>query len=67
MKVLISKKEFGVLLDIRGVPDTVHSMLYAFKEEDGKHVLEGDEDSFDDLLGLRLVRDSAPRKIFHLC
>jgi hypothetical protein len=52
MKVLISKKEFNALMDIRGLPDTVYSMLYAFKEENGKHVLEGDEESFDDLLSL---------------
>jgi len=52
MKVLITEKEHDTLIDIRGLPDSVYSMVYAFKKEKGKCVLEGEQGDFDDLLSL---------------
>lgn len=52
MKVIVSKKEFDALMDIRGLPDSVYRMLYSFKEDRGKPVLEGDESDFEELLSL---------------
>lgn len=52
MKIVISDKEQGALIDIRGMPDRVYSMVYAFRQENGKNVLEGDDSDFDELLRL---------------
>lgn len=52
MKIVISDKEQSVLIDIRGMPERVYSMVYAFQQENGKNVLEGDDDDFDELLRL---------------
>lgn len=52
MKIVISDKERSALIDIRGMPERVYSMVYDFQQENGKNVLEGDDDDFEQLLGL---------------
>ncbi|MBF0363723.1 MAG: hypothetical protein HQK49_22075 [Oligoflexia bacterium] len=52
MKVLISEKEHYALIDIRDVPDCVHHMVYGANHIKDKYVLEGEKDSFDELLSL---------------
>lgn len=51
-KILISQKEHNALMDIRGMPDSVHSMVYSFKMEKDKYVLKGDNEAFEELLSL---------------
>jgi adenosyl cobinamide kinase/adenosyl cobinamide phosphate guanylyltransferase len=51
-KILISQKEHCALMDIRGMPDSVHSMVYSSKMEKDKHVLTGADEAFEELLSL---------------
>lgn len=52
MKVLITNKEHNTLTDIRGMPDNVFSMVMAANRELDQYALDGDQEDFDDLLGL---------------
>lgn len=58
MKNLISQKEYNALFDIRGMPENVHLMIYSSKTERNKktgkiqHILEGNDENFEELLEL---------------
>jgi len=52
MKIVITNTQYSALMDIYGPPKNIHHMIMTCKFQDGKVVLEGDEDDFDDLLGL---------------
>ena len=52
MKIILSKKEYRALDEIRGAPEDVHYMVMCSKEEQGRMVLEGNESTFEELLGL---------------
>jgi hypothetical protein len=64
-KILISKKEHNALMDIRGMPDSVHLMVYSSKMEKDKHVLMGNDETFEELLSLiseEIGEELCPRK-----
>lgn len=52
MKILISEKEHNALIEIRGMPESVYSMVYSFKKEKSNYVLDGKNEDFEDLLSL---------------
>ena len=51
-KIPLTKKQQYALFDIRGTPDAVHSMIYSMDTVNGKEVLKGSSDDFDELLSL---------------
>jgi hypothetical protein len=51
-KIVITDKEWGVLIEIRGMPDNVHSMVYSASHAKNNQVLKGSDEDFDDLLDL---------------
>jgi hypothetical protein len=52
MKISITKSQYYALMDIYGPSKNVHDMIICAGSKDGKYLIEGDEDDFDDLLSL---------------
>ena len=52
MKIALTGTQHSALLDIYGPPENIHHMIMSCHFKDKKWIMEGDEDDFDDLLGL---------------
>lgn len=52
MKVSITKTQYSALMNISGPPNNVHDMIMNTALVDGKYLMEGDEEDFEDLLNL---------------
>lgn len=49
-KITVSSSEYSALMNIRGTPDKVHSMIFLADNVGKNWELEGDEEAFDELL-----------------
>ena len=52
MKVNIARAQYVALMEIYGPPENVHSMIMCSTPQDGKFILEGSAEDFEDLLSL---------------
>lgn len=52
MKISITKTQYWALMDIYGPPKNVHHMIMNVDLKDGKYLMEGDDEDFEDLLSL---------------
>jgi len=52
MKISLTKIQYWALMNIYGPPTNVHLMIMTAKSNDGKYLIEGDDEDFEDLLSL---------------
>ena len=65
MEIQLSNSEYGALMDIKGPPENVHSMIMTAGVSNKTWTLDGDEADFDDLLNLiseEIGEDFCPKK-----
>ena len=74
MKINVSTTQYTALLDIYGPPENVHYLLMCSEPKDGKFVLEGEKEDFDDLLsvisqdiGSGLCSKTTARQLLGVC
>lgn len=52
MKISFTKAQYSALMNIYGPPANVHQLIMSALPKDGKYVIDGDDDDFEELLNL---------------
>ena len=52
MNIQLTTKQYSALLNIYGPPESVHEMIMSSELRNGKNILTGDDEDFDELLSL---------------
>jgi len=52
MKISFTKTQYAALMNIYGPPADVHQLIMSAHLKDGKFIIDGDEDDFEELLNL---------------
>ena len=65
MEVSLTNAQYSALMDIYGPPENIHFMIMTSRSKDGRVILEGDEEDFEDLLNIiseDIAEDLSPKK-----